>query len=140
MICTLERAILQNAFMIATIDSSASTIGMGSLKNWILLYVAIVAEVVATSLLKSSEGFTRLWPSLAVVAGYCIAFYSLSLTLRSIQVGVAYAVWSGVGIVLVTVVAWLAYDQKLDVPAVIGIGLIVSGVVVLQLFSKTAAH
>jgi len=140
MICTLERAILQNAFMIATIDSSASTIGMGSLKNWILLYVAIVAEVVATSLLKSSEGFTRLWPSLAVVAGYCIAFYSLSLTLRSIQVGVAYAVWSGVGIVLVTVVAWLVHDQKLDVPAVAGIGLIVSGVVVLQLFSKTVTH
>ena len=110
------------------------------MKNWFLLYVAIVAEVVATSLLKSSEGFTRLWPSLAVVAGYCIAFYSLSVTLRSIQVGVAYAVWSGVGIVLVTVVAWLVHDQKLDVPAVVGIGLIVSGVVVLQLFSKTAAH
>ena len=110
------------------------------MKNWVLLYVAIVAEVVATSLLKSSEGFTRLWQSLAVVAGYCIAFYSLSLTLRSIQVGVVYAIWSGVGIVLVTVVAWLAYDQKLDVPAVIGIGLIVSGVVVLQLFAKTAAH
>jgi small multidrug resistance pump len=84
--------------------------------------------------------FTRLWPSLAVVAGYCIAFYSLSLTLRSIQVGVAYAVWSGVGIVLVTVVAWLVHDQKLDVPAVAGIGLIVSGVVVLQLFSKTVTH
>jgi small multidrug resistance pump len=121
-------------------DSSASAMAVSSLKNWILLYVAILAEVVATSLLKSSEGFTRPWPSLAVIAGYGIAFYSLSLTLRSIQVGIAYAVWSGVGIVLVTLVAWLVHDQKLDVPAVVGIGLIVSGVVVLQLFSKTATH
>src|SRR5690606_1848544 len=83
------------------------------LKNWLFLLVAILAEVAATSLLKLSEGFTRLWPSLAVVAGYGLAFYFLSLTLRSIPVGVAYAVWSGLGIVLVTLVAWFAYGQRL---------------------------
>lgn len=110
------------------------------MKNWLFLLVAIVAEVVATSLLKAAEGFTRLWPSLAVVTGYAIAFYFLSLTLRSIPVGVAYAVWSGLGIVLVTLVAWLAYGQKLDAGAIAGIGLIVAGVVVLNLFSRATPH
>jgi len=110
------------------------------MKNWVFLLVAIVSEVTATSSLKASQGFTKLWPSLIVIAGYVAAFYFLSLTLRSIPVGIAYAIWSGVGVALVALVAWLAYGQKLDVPAVIGIGLIVSGAVVLNLFSKASAR
>lgn len=105
--------------------------------HWIYLAIAIVAEVIATSCLKPSEGFTRLWPSVAVVAGYGLAFFFLSLTLRTIPVGVAYAVWSGVGIVLVATVGWLAFGQKLDAPAVIGMAMIIGGVAVLNLFSAT---
>jgi len=108
--------------------------------NWIFLGIAIVSEVVATSALKATHGFTRLWPSLAVVLGYASAFYFLSLTLRSIPVGVAYAVWSGVGIVLVAVIAWLLYGQKLDTAAIVGMALIIAGIVVLNLFSKTSTH
>lgn len=108
--------------------------------NWLYLALAILAEVIATSFLKASAGFSRLWPSLAVVAGYGLAFFLLSLTLRSIPVGIAYAVWSGVGIVLISLVGWLALGQKLDPPALLGIGLILAGVLVLNLFSKTAAH
>lgn len=109
------------------------------MKNWLFLSAAILAEVVGTSALKASEGFTRLWPSLLVVCGYGIAFYFLALTLRVIPVGIAYAVWSGVGIVLISLVAWLWFGQKLDAAAMLGIALIVAGVVVLNL-SKTVAH
>jgi small multidrug resistance pump len=108
--------------------------------NWLYLTVAIVCEVIATSALKSSEGFTRLLPSAVVVVGYGAALYFLSLTLRTIPVGVAYAVWSGVGVVLITVVGWLVFKQELDAPAFLGIGLIASGVVVLNVFSKSMAH
>lgn len=108
--------------------------------KWIILGIAIISEVAATSALKSSEGFTRLWPSLIVVAGYSSAFYFLSLTLKAIPVGVAYAIWSGAGTALVALLAWIFMGQKLDIPALIGILLIVSGVIVLNLFSKTAAH
>ncbi|WP_024891150.1 DMT family transporter [Luteimonas huabeiensis] len=108
--------------------------------NWLYLAVAIVAEVIATSMLKASDGFSRLWPSLIVVVGYGVAFYCLSLTLRTIPVGIAYAVWSGAGIVLVSLVAWLGFGQKLDAPAVAGIALIVAGVMVLNLFSRSIAH
>ncbi|ARO87236.1 QacE family quaternary ammonium compound efflux SMR transporter [Nitrosospira lacus] len=110
------------------------------MKQWLFLSVAIVSEVVATSALKASNGFTRLWPSLLVVAGYGIAFFFLSLTLRTIPVGVAYAVWSGAGIVLITLVGWLVFGQSLDTPAIIGLTLIIAGVVVLQAFSKSAIH
>lgn len=104
------------------------------------LALAILSEVVATSALKASAGFTRLWPSVVVVAGYASAFYFLSLTLRTIPVGVAYAIWSGAGVALITLIAWLLYGQSLDLAALIGIGLIVAGVVVLNVFSKAAAH
>ena len=104
------------------------------------LGLAIVAEVIATSALKASAGFTRLWPSVIVVLGYGTAFYCLSLTLQSLSVGVAYAIWSGLGIVLVTAVSYVLYRQSVDVPALIGMGLIVAGVAVIQLFSKTAVH
>ena len=108
--------------------------------NWLYLSVAIVLEVVATSALKASDGFTRLLPSLLVVAGYSAAFYTLSLTLRTLPVGIVYAVWSGVGVVLITLVGWLWFKQALDVPAFIGIALISSGVIVLNFFSKSVLH
>ena len=108
------------------------------MKNWLILFIAIVAEVIATSALKSSEGFTKPIASIVVVLGYMIAFYCLSLTLKTIPVGIAYAVWSGVGIVLITTVAWIVFDQKLDVWGIIGIVLIMSGVLVLNLLSKTS--
>mgnify|MGYP003621439386 FL=1 len=110
------------------------------MKNWLILFIAIVAEVIATSALKSSEGFTKPIASIVVVLGYMIAFYCLSLTLKTIPVGIAYAVWSGVGIVLITTVAWFVFDQKLDVWGIIGIALIMSGVLVLNLLSKTSSH
>ena len=110
------------------------------MKNWIFLFVAIIAEVIGTSALKSSEGFTKPIASIVVVLGYMIAFYCLSLTLKTIPVGIAYAVWSGVGIVLITTVAWIVFDQKLDVWGIIGIVLIMSGVLILNLLSKTSSH
>ncbi|MCC7633779.1 EmrE family multidrug efflux SMR transporter [Stenotrophomonas rhizophila] len=107
---------------------------------YLLLGLAIVFEVIATSLLKASEGFTRLWPSIGTVVGYAAAFYLLALTLKSIPTGVAYAIWSGVGIVLISVIGWVVFKQKLDAPALLGMGLIVAGVAVINLFSKSAAH
>ena len=108
--------------------------------QWIYLAIAIVSEVVATSALKAAEGFTRLVPSVLVVVGYALAFYFLSLTLRTIPLGVAYAIWAGVGVALVALVGWVVYHQSLDIPALIGVALIVSGVIVLNLFSKTVVH
>lgn len=108
------------------------------MQQWIYLILAITAEVWGTSTLKSAEGCTRFWPTLMVVIAYASAFYFLSLTLRTIPVGVAYAVWSGVGTVLVVLVASTFMGQKLDIAAVIGISLIVAGVLVLNLFSKSA--
>ena len=108
-----------------------------SLQSWIHLLVAIVAEVIATSALKASAGFTRSVPSTIVVVGYGVAFYFLARALETVPVGVAYAIWSGVGIVLITVIAWLVYGQALDLAAIVGLALIVAGVVVLNLFSKT---
>ncbi len=109
------------------------------MKVWFFLTVAIVAEVIATSSLKSSEGFTRLWPSLITVVGYGIAFFFLSLALKTIPVGIAYAVWSGVGIVLISIIGWLLFKQSLDTPALIGMGLILSGVLIINLFSESTA-
>lgn len=110
------------------------------MKNWIILFFAIIAEVIATSALKSSEGFTKPLASIVVVLGYVIAFYGLSLTLKTIPVGIAYAIWSGVGIVLITIVAWFVFDQKLDIWGIIGIALIMSGVLILNLLSKSSSH
>ena len=107
---------------------------------YVYLAGAIVAEVIGTTALKASDGFTKFWPSLVVVVGYAIAFYLLSLVLKSIPTGVAYAIWSGVGVVLIALAAWLLQGQKLDAAAMIGMALIVAGVVVMNLFSKTAAH
>ena len=108
--------------------------------SWLYLALAIVAEVVATSALKAAEGFSRPLPAIVTVAGYAVSFPFLSLTLRTIPVGVAYAVWSGAGIVLISGVAWVVYRQSLDAPALIGMGLILAGVLVINLFSRSAAH
>jgi len=104
---------------------------------WVLLTIAIVAEVIATSSLKLSDGFTRLWPSVVVVAGYGVSFYFLSVTMRSIPIGVIYAIWSGLGVVLVTLVGWLVFKQNLDLPALVGISLIIAGVVIMNVWSKS---
>lgn len=108
--------------------------------GYIYLTIAVIAEVVATSALKSSEQFTRLGPSVMVVLGYGIAFYCLSVVLRSIPVGVAYALWSGLGIVLISLVGLVTYGEKLDPAAIIGIVLIISGVFVINAFSSTVGH
>ena len=107
---------------------------------YLYLAVAIIAEVAATSALKASEEFTRLYPSIIVVVGYGVAFYFMTLVLRTIPVGITYAVWSGLGIVLVTIAGALLYKQIPDIAAVVGMGLIVSGVVVIFVFSKTVGH
>ena len=107
---------------------------------WIYLFAAIVAEVAGTSALKASEGFTKLGPSAIVITGYGISFYLLSLTLETIPVGLAYAIWSGVGIVLITMIGWILFGQSLNIPAMIGIGLIMAGVVVIYLMSDAQVH
>jgi small multidrug resistance pump len=108
--------------------------------HWLVLSLAIVAEVIATSALKASNEFTRFWPSVVVVLGYALAFYCLAITLRTLPVGVVYAIWSGAGIALIGVIGWLVFGQSLDAPAIAGMGLIVAGVVVINVFSKTVPH
>lgn len=108
--------------------------------QYVYLVIAVVGEVIATAALKPSGGFTNLVPSLIVVAGYAVAFYFLSLTLHTMSVGIAYAIWSGLGIVLVSAIAWLRFGQVLDTPALIGMALIVAGVIVINVFSQTGAH
>jgi small multidrug resistance pump len=108
--------------------------------NYVYLFAAIVSEVIATSALKAAEGFSRFWPSVIVIVGYGLAFYCLSLTMRTIPIGVAYAIWSGVGIVLIALVGLLFYRQPLDAPALIGMALILAGVLIINVFSRTAGH
>jgi small multidrug resistance pump len=108
--------------------------------SYVYLTIAIVSEVIATSALKASEEFSRLVPSLIVAVGYASAFYFLTLTLRTIPVGIAYALWSGLGVVLVSAAAWILYRQTLDAPAIIGIGLITAGVIVINGFSSGVSH
>ena len=110
------------------------------MNHWIALTIAIIAEVTATSMLKTSEEFTKLLPSTIVVIGYAAAFYFMTLSLRVLPVGIMYAIWAGMGIVLVAVIGWVVYHQSLDIPAMIGLALIISGVVVINVFSKTVNH
>ncbi|WP_276316605.1 DMT family transporter [Halomonas flagellata] len=107
---------------------------------FVYLALAIIAEVIATSALKASDGFTRLWPSVTVVVGYGLAFYLLALVLRSVPVGIAYAFWAGLGIVLITLVGQVVYGERPDPPALLGLAMIVGGVVVIQVFSSVSAH
>ena len=106
----------------------------------VYLIIAIVGEVIATSFLRASAGFTQLVPSIVVVVGYCVTFYFFSLALQTIPVGIGYAIWSGVGIILVSIIAYFTYGQTLDLPGLIGIGLILAGVLVINLFSQSSAH
>lgn len=110
-----------------------------TLPPYLLLAIAIVAEVIATTALKQSAGFTRMVPLAVSMTGYAIALFCLSLTLDRIPTGIAYAIWSGVGIVLITALAWAIHGQRLDGAAIVGMGLIIAGVVVLNLFSKASA-
>ena len=108
------------------------------MSGYMYLTIAILSEVVATSALKSSDGFTKYGPSLVVILGYGISFYCLSVVLKTIPVGVAYAIWSGMGIVLITLLGWLVFSQRLDLPAFLGMALIVAGVIVIYAFSKSS--
>lgn len=108
--------------------------------SYLYLVIAIIAEVIGTAALKSSEGFSNLMPSIVVVVGYGTAFYFLSLVLNTIPVGIAYAIWSGVGIVIISVVGFVIFGQKLDIPAIVGMVLIVSGVVIMNVFSTSVQH
>ncbi|WP_246849385.1 SMR family transporter [Rubellimicrobium arenae] len=105
-----------------------------------ILAAAILAEVMATTALARSASFTRLLPSVIAVLGYAVAFWLLSYPLRTIPTGIVYAIWSGLGIVLIATVAWLWHGQTLDLPAILGLGLIIAGVIVVNVFSKTVSH
>lgn len=121
------------------VETAIATVAGRASVAYLYLMVAIVFEVIGTSALKATAGFTRLLPSLIVVVGYGIAFYFLALALKTIPVGVAYAVWSGVGVALITLIGWLVFKQRLDGPALAGIFLIVAGVVVIRFYSSSGA-
>ncbi|WP_180706151.1 MULTISPECIES: DMT family transporter [Dickeya] len=108
--------------------------------TYVFLALAIVSEVIATTALRQSESFTRLMPSIVTVVGYAVAFYCLTLSMRVLPTGVIYAIWSGVGIVLIAAVSWVFYDQRLDWPALLGMALIIAGVAVINLFSSSVTH
>ncbi|MGH8829736.1 MAG: DMT family transporter [Polaromonas sp.] len=110
------------------------------MNSYLALGIAIVAEVIATTALKASDSFTRLLPSLVVVTGYAIAFYFLTITLKTIPIGITYAIWSGLGIVLITLASYVVYQETIDLPGLLGMALIIAGVVVLNVFSKSVAH
>ncbi|MEM8742691.1 MAG: SMR family transporter [Pseudomonadota bacterium] len=108
--------------------------------QFIYLFFAVLAETAATAALQASAQFTRLWPSVAVVVGYGLAFYFMSLTLRYMPVGIVYAIWSGLGILFIAIIGYFVFHQKLDLPAILGIALILAGILVINLFSQTASH
>lgn len=110
------------------------------MKNFLFLFLAIIFEIIATSALKKSEEFTKLLPSIITVIGYCGAFYCLSFAIRTIPVGFAYAIWSGVGIVLITIIGAVFFKEIPDLPAIVGLALIILGVIVINVFSKTVVH
>lgn len=108
--------------------------------HYIVLLLAVLSETIGTAALQASEQFTKLWPSVIVVIAYAISFYFLAIALRSIPLGIAYAFWSGLGIVFIAGIGFLVYGQKLDLPAILGLGMILSGIVVIHLFSNTSTH
>ncbi len=109
-------------------------------KAYLILLLAVVAETIGTTALQASQQFTRLWPSVLVVVGYGFAFYLMGLTLRVMPVGIVYAIWSGLGIVLIALIGFVVFGQRLDWPAVLGLTLILVGILVIHLFSDTATH
>lgn len=108
--------------------------------HWLYLAVAIVFETIGTTALKASDGMTRAWPALLVVLAYALSFWLLALVLRIIPVGVAYAIWSGLGICLIAAIGWVVFGQRLDMPALIGLGMIIAGIVVINVFSDSVGH
>ena len=108
--------------------------------HYVFLLLAVAAETIGTSALQASQQFTRLWPSVLVIVGYAISFYFMALTLRYMPVGIVYALWSGLGIILIALIGYAVFGQKLDLPAIAGLGLIIAGIVVIQLFSNATAH
>jgi small multidrug resistance pump len=110
------------------------------MNHWLALAIAIVAEVIATSTMKSTNEFTKFWPSLVLVLGYGVGFYFMAISMRVLPVGIMYAIWAGMGIVLVSVIGWVVHHQALDMPAILGIGLIIAGVLVINLLSKSIGH
>ncbi|MEP4195897.1 MAG: SMR family transporter [Aliishimia sp.] len=108
--------------------------------HYVYLFFAVIAETIGTSALHASQQFSKFWPSVLVLIAYAISFYLLSLTLKYMPVGIMYALWSGAGIILIALIGWLVFAQKLDLAAVIGMSLIIAGIVIIQVFSKTAAH
>ncbi|MDF7681844.1 SMR family transporter [Enterobacteriaceae bacterium ESL0689] len=110
------------------------------INTWLILIITILSETFATTMIKASDGFTRLWPSLGVIIGYSISFYGLSQVVKVMNLGVTYAIWSGLGICLVSLLSWLVFKQKLDLPAILGMLMIIIGVMIIQLFSKAASH
>ena len=108
--------------------------------RYILLLLAIVFETIATSFLKQSEQFSKLWPTVMTIVCYGTSFYFLSIVLKTMPIGIAYAIWSGVGIVLIGFIGWLVFKQSLDFPAILGIGMIIAGVIIINLFSKSVSH
>lgn len=108
--------------------------------HWILLSLAIVFETIGTTALKASQGFTRAGPSAVVALAYGVSFWLLALVLKVVPVGLAYAIWSGAGICLIAMIGWVGFGQKLDAAAILGLGLIVAGIVVINLFSSSAPH
>jgi small multidrug resistance pump len=110
------------------------------MNHWLALAIAIVAEVIATSTMKATNEFTRFWPSLVVVLGYGTGFYFMTISMRVLPIGIMYALWSGVGILVVSIMGWVIYRQVLDLPAIIGMSFIIAGVVVINVFSKSIGH
>lgn len=109
--------------------------------QWLFLLIAIIGEVIGTSALKASDGFTKIIPSIIVITGYGIAFFFLSLTLKeNVHIGIVYAIWSGLGIILISIIGYSFYKQTLDMPAVLGIVLIIIGVIIINLYSKSMQH
>jgi len=108
--------------------------------HYIYLLIAVITETIGTAAMQSSEQFTRLWPSVLLVVAYGISFYFMSLTLKYMPVSIVYAIWSGLGIVLIGVIGWLVFKQSLDFAAIAGMSLIIAGVVVINLFSNSATH
>ncbi|SMY32803.1 DMT family transporter [Photobacterium andalusiense] len=107
---------------------------------YLILFISIIAETLATTMMKASEGFTRLIPSLIVLIGYAISFYGLSQVVKIMNIGIAYAIWAGIGIFLVSILSYFVYQQKLDLPALLGLVLIAAGIIIIQVFSKSVIH
>ena len=107
---------------------------------YLYLAIAVAFETIGTSAMQASRQFTRLWPSVLVIVGYAISFYFMALTLRYMPVGIVYALWSGLGIILIALIGYAVFGQKLDLPAIAGLGLIIAGIVVIQLFSNATSH